>query len=60
MALLPLPMTQTLRPWMIDRSDLFGEQAVLCGGTQELVKAGFDIMVRGWLCTRDGLFRGAA
>jgi len=26
-------------------TDLFGEQAVLCGGTEELVKAGFDIMV---------------
>ncbi|AQA01078.1 ketol-acid reductoisomerase [Mycobacterium sp. MS1601] len=26
-------------------TDLFGEQVVLCGGTEELVKAGFDIMV---------------
>ncbi|MFV0285180.1 MAG: ketol-acid reductoisomerase [Demequina sp.] len=26
-------------------TDLFGEQAVLCGGTEELVKAGFDTMV---------------
>ena len=26
-------------------TDLFGEQAVLCGGTEELVKAGFDVMV---------------
>ena len=26
-------------------TDLFGEQAVLCGGTEELVKAGFEIMV---------------
>src|ERR1700754_710876 len=26
-------------------TDLFGEQSVLCGGTEELVKAGFDIMV---------------
>src|SRR6185312_7014715 len=26
-------------------TDLFGEQVVLCGGTEELVKAGFDTMV---------------
>ena len=26
-------------------TDLFGEQAVLCGGTSELVKAGFDTLV---------------
>ncbi|HCK40841.1 MAG TPA: ketol-acid reductoisomerase, partial [Planctomycetaceae bacterium] len=26
-------------------TDLFGEQAVLCGGAAELVKAGFDILV---------------
>ena len=26
-------------------TDLFGEQAVLCGGTEELVKVGFDVMV---------------
>ena len=26
-------------------SDLFGEQAVLCGGVSELVKAGFDTLV---------------
>ncbi|MBI4360714.1 ketol-acid reductoisomerase [Candidatus Micrarchaeota archaeon] len=26
-------------------SDLFGEQAVLCGGTTELIKAGFDTLV---------------
>ena len=26
-------------------TDLFGEQAVLCGGTVELVKAGFETMV---------------
>jgi ketol-acid reductoisomerase len=26
-------------------TDLFGEQAVLCGGTTSLVKAGFDILV---------------
>src|ERR1700722_17052801 len=26
-------------------TDLFGEQSVLCGGTEELVKTGFDVMV---------------
>ncbi|GAA3957062.1 ketol-acid reductoisomerase [Gordonia caeni] len=26
-------------------TDLFGEQAVLCGGTEELVKTGFDVLV---------------
>jgi ketol-acid reductoisomerase len=26
-------------------SDLFGEQSVLCGGTSELIKAGFDTLV---------------
>ena len=34
-------------------TDLFGEQAVLCGGLVELIKAGFD---RSWICARDGLF----
>ncbi len=28
-------------------TDLFGEQAVLCGGTVELIKAGFDTLVEG-------------
>ncbi|HUX83369.1 MAG TPA: ketol-acid reductoisomerase [Halothiobacillus sp.] len=28
-------------------TDLFGEQAVLCGGTVELVKAGFETLVEG-------------
>jgi ketol-acid reductoisomerase len=27
-------------------TDLFGEQAVLCGGTSALIRAGFDILVR--------------
>lgn len=27
-------------------TDLFGEQAVLCGGTSELIKAGFDTLVQ--------------
>jgi len=27
-------------------TDLFGEQAVLCGGTSELIKAGFETLVR--------------
>lgn len=31
-------------------TDLFGEQAVLCGGTVELVKMGFETLVEG-LCT---------
>jgi ketol-acid reductoisomerase len=26
-------------------TDLFGEQAVLCGGTEELVKTGFEVMI---------------
>ena len=26
-------------------TDLFGEQAVLCGGTEELIKTGFEVMV---------------
>ena len=28
-----------------DWTDLFGEQAVLCGGVSELIKAGFDTLV---------------
>jgi ketol-acid reductoisomerase len=28
-------------------TDLFGEQAVLCGGSAELIKAGFDTLVEG-------------
>jgi len=28
-------------------TDLFGEQAVLCGGSEELIKAGFDTLVEG-------------
>jgi ketol-acid reductoisomerase len=28
-------------------TDLFGEQAVLCGGTSALIRAGFDTLVRG-------------
>ncbi len=27
-------------------TDLFGEQAVLCGGTSELIKAGFDTLIQ--------------
>ena len=38
-------------------TDLFGEQSVLCGGVVELMKAGFDTLVRGRLRARDGLFR---
>jgi len=29
--------------------DLFGEQAVLCGGLSELLKAGFDVLIEGGL-----------
>ena len=29
-------------------TDLFGEQAVLCGGTVELIKAGFETLVEAW------------
>ncbi len=32
--------------WDETTSDLFGEQAVLCGGVTELVKAGFDTLVQ--------------
>src|SRR3954447_6871970 len=53
-------------------TDLFGEQAVLCGGTEELVKVGFEVMVEaglrpqrgdfggGPVPPRDGVLRGAA
>ena len=40
-------------------TDLFGEQAVLCGGTEELVKTGFEVMVEAGM-PRTGLLRGAA
>ena len=29
-------------------TDLFGEQAVLCGGVSELIKAGFETLVEAW------------
>ena len=38
-------------------TDLFGEQAVLCGGLVELIKAGYETLVRSRLRARDGLFR---
>jgi len=38
-------------------TDLFGEQSVLCGGVVELIRAGFETLVRSRLCARDGLFR---
>ena len=41
-------------------TDLFGEQAVLCGGTEELVKTGLRRHGRGGLRARDGVLRGAA
>jgi ketol-acid reductoisomerase len=41
-------------------TDLFGEQAVLCGGLTELVQAGFETLVEGGLPARDGLLRVSA
>jgi ketol-acid reductoisomerase len=38
-------------------SDLFGEQSVLCGGTSELIKAGFDTLVEAGYRARDRLLR---
>ena len=38
-------------------TDLFGEQTVLCGGLVELMKAGYETLVRGRLRAGDGLFR---
>ena len=38
-------------------TDLFGEQAVLCGGLTHLIQAGLRDADRSRLCARDGLFR---
>ena len=38
-------------------TDLFGEQAVLCGGVSALVKAGFETLVRGGLPAGGGVLR---
>jgi hypothetical protein len=38
-------------------TDLFGEQAVLCGGASELVQAGFETLVEAGYDPRDGLLR---
>ena len=38
-------------------TDLFGEQAVLCGGAVELVKMGFEDPDRSRLRSRNGLLR---
>ena len=38
-------------------TDLFGEQAVLCGGLVELIRAGLRDAGRGRLCAGDGLLR---
>ena len=38
-------------------TDLFGEQAVLCGGAVELVKCGFETLVECRLRPRNGLLR---
>ena len=36
-------------------TDLFGEQAVLCGGAVELVKAGFETLTEAGYATRSGI-----
>ncbi len=38
-------------------TDLFGEQAVLCGGVSELIKAGFETLVSGRISAGSRLFR---
>ena len=38
-------------------TDLFGEQAVLCGGVTALVKAGFETLIAGGLSAGDGVLR---
>ena len=38
-------------------TDLFGEQAVLCGGVSALIKAGFETLVEAGLPPGDGLLR---
>ena len=38
-------------------TDLFGEQAVLCGGLVELIRAGFETLVEAGYAPGDGLFR---
>ena len=37
----------TIKNYDETETDLFGEQAVLCGGSAELIKAGFDTLVEG-------------
>ncbi len=41
-------------------TDLFGEQAVLCGGVCALMQAGFETLVRGWLRSRETLTSSAS
>ena len=38
-------------------TDLFGEQAVLCGGLTSLIQAGYETLVEAGLFTGDGLLR---
>ena len=38
-------------------TDLFGEQTVLCGGTVELIKAGYETLIEAGLRARDGVLR---
>ena len=37
-------------------TDLFGEQAVLCGGVTALMKAGFETLVEAGICTGKRIF----
>ena len=41
-------------------TDLFGEQAVLCGGAAALVQAGFETLVEAGYAPGDGVFRMSA
>ncbi len=41
-------------------TDLFGEQAVLCGGTSQLIQYGFETLVEAGLPAADRLLRGPA
>ncbi len=38
-------------------TDLFGEQAVLCGGMTSLIKAGFETLVNAGYSPEDGISR---
>lgn len=38
-------------------TDLFGEQAVLCGGVTRLIQSGFEVLVEAKLPARNRLLR---